>query len=91
MDVLAKPKVRKVIEERANQGLCIIPDCPHQFVTRGLCQTHSNQFFGRMRSCSCEEERMNFENEAIREGLVLPIREQAKYRETTNPFSRIAQ
>lgn len=90
MGVLANPKARKVIEERASQGLCIIEGCKNHFVSRGLCRRHANQFFSEQRNLADDDQRLEHENEMIRKGFVLPIRQQAKYRDTDNPFKQRA-
>lgn len=76
------------IKERGDQGLCIIDGCKRPMKQRGLCESHGNLFYGRLRALKSDEERIDFEDSCIREGLVLPNGEQRKLRRT-DPFSKV--
>lgn len=75
------------LEDRVRSGLCIIEGCTCQVKSRGLCDKHRQKFYLEMRKLSSDEERIQFEENCIREGLILPSGEQEAWTKV-NPFAK---
>lgn len=75
MEAKPKPAIRKAIEERDDQGVCLL--CDKEAWKRGLCTTH----YGRWRTARAEipaRERLSFDAGQIRDGKLLPDRQGQK-------------
>lgn len=68
----AKRGHQKRIDAAIADGRCIHPHCQNKHQKRGLCETHYAQFYRGRMSQADEAARVEFEQDAIREGLVLP-------------------
>ena len=77
---MGKNRVPKRVKERTATGLCIIPGCDCKTVGRGLCAKHRNEFYYRLARLKTKVAQLEFEQAAIRRGLVLPVRTQLTIR-----------
>jgi hypothetical protein len=75
------------LEERVKAGRCIMDGCTEKCVSRGLCDKHRQRFYLEMRKLGSDEDRVQFEENCIREGLILPNGEQEKWTKA-NPFAK---
>lgn len=87
METKPKPSVRKLVEERRESGLCLIPDCPCDANKRGLCDRHYNQYYFCLIQLPVAE-RIEYEREQIREGRLLKFREHQNKPKAVNPFRK---
>lgn len=87
METKPKPSVRKLVEERRECGLCLIPDCGCKANKRGLCDSHYNQYYLCLIRLPMAE-RIEFEREQIREGRLLKFREHRNIEKPVNPFRK---
>lgn len=70
---MGKSRIPKRTKERAASGLCVIQGCDCQAVGRGLCVKHKNEFYYRLARIRTKVAQLEFEQAAIRRGLVLPV------------------
>lgn len=75
------------LEERVKAGLCIIDGCTCAVKSRGLCDKHRQKFYIEMRKLGSDELRIQFEENCVREGLILPAGEQESWTKV-NPFAK---
>ena len=75
-----KRKNLQRLEQRVRDGLCLAEGCEEKCVSRGLCDAHRQEWYTDLRSYDTEEKRMQFEENSIREGLILASGEQRKWR-----------
>lgn len=88
--VKVKRTRQKEIEQCLADGVCIVPGCGEPMHGRGVCRTHLTQFNSGIRRRKSDEEKAEFEQQMIREGLVLDSYEQRTLR-TRNPFEDAAK
>lgn len=88
-ELSAKRGVKKAVEERVKSGKCLIQTCSGQAKQRGLCIRCVQQFYNRRKSLGSETARIRFENDCIREGLILRPGQQDRII-ARDPFSEIA-
>jgi hypothetical protein len=75
MDVRPKPGLKRLVEERDEQGVCLL--CAKEAWKRGLCTTH----YGRWRAARGEQPKHKqaaFDAQQIRDGKLLPDRQGQK-------------
>lgn len=84
-ELQAKKSRRGKVKERATSGVCLIDDCGGPGTKRGLCARHRNQFYNAMAGLT-PEKKLLFEEDMIREGLILPAQAIRKYKHSDNPF-----
>ena len=77
------------LRERVEAGKCIIEGCDLPLRSRGLCQKHKQQYYQELRKLPGDTERLQFKEDCVRDGLILPSGEQAKWT-TKNPFAKAA-
>ena len=78
----------KHAKTRASTGLCLIPGCNEPAVGRGVCVCHKNAFYYQLSCKSTKREKLDFETDAIRKGLILPAGKQLSIkREESSPFA----
>lgn len=75
------------LQERVRSGLCIIDGCTCPVKSRGLCDKHRQKFYLEMRKHGSDEERCQFEENCVRQGLILPAGEQESWTKA-NPFAK---
>ena len=85
----AKRPLKQKVEERAKAGICLLDDCGLAAECRGLCKSHSVLFYVRVRSRPSKQAQADFEDECIREGLVLPLGQQ-RILKRNDPFSKVS-
>lgn len=73
------------MREKLSRGSCIIDGCDRKYVSRGLCDRHRQAFYRGLRAQDGQEAKIEFEQDAIRDGLILAEGEQADFT-TNNPF-----
>jgi hypothetical protein len=85
---MGKSTTPKHAKTRAASGLCLVPGCDAPQDSRGLCTCHKNRFQYVVRSLPTKREKLDFERDQIRKGLVLPSGDQGKIRKSLScPFS----
>jgi hypothetical protein len=85
---MGKSTVPKHAKNRSLSGLCLIPGCECKQLVRGLCLRHKNAFYYELSHKLTKREKLDFERENIRKGLVLPSGDQQSIRrEESSPFS----
>lgn len=77
--VRVKSTKREAVHERVRKGLCLIGGCDRAEHSRGLCEMHFQQFYRTLVTKS-DEERLEFEAEMIKEGMVLASGEKRRIR-----------
>jgi hypothetical protein len=88
MQALAmKRKNVKRLKERIAEGKCIIDGCDRSYVSRGLCDSHRQAFYNALKLQDGKEAKLEFEQEQIREGLILADGEQGSWT-SKNPFQK---
>jgi hypothetical protein len=75
------------LRQRVENGCCIIDDCKSAPVSRGLCDKHRQRFYTLLRSQDGDAAKIQFEQNCIREGLILPDGEQAEWTRQ-DPFAK---
>lgn len=73
-------KIPKRARERAETGCCLVPDCKDQSIGRGLCVRHRNEFYYRLRNLRSKSAQLEYEQQLIRRGLLLPVGSQQTIR-----------
>lgn len=84
----AKKGRQSVIEQRARQGVCIIDGCGKKGFKRGVCEHHRNRFYNGMRGMT-DEEKYEYEQNCIRDGLILPVQAIRQYRPSDDPYKAV--
>jgi hypothetical protein len=79
MEVKVKLELKKTVEEKAKQGVCLV--CGQKSYRRGLCARHYMQFH-RKRLEQPKSKRAEFEVKRIYLGMILPS---GQIRELQNP------
>lgn len=89
MRALAMKRSRqKEVDEKVAQGICILPGCTDPIRSRGLCATHRQAYRNQLLAKETPEDRANFENDNVKEGLVLLPGELVRIkRKATSPFA----
>jgi hypothetical protein len=77
------------LQQRIENGQCIMDACESRCVSRGLCDRHRQQYYAALRQQDGDAARVEFEQKMIREGLILVDGEQQKW-SSTNPFTKAA-
>ncbi|MGB7323508.1 MAG: hypothetical protein WBD31_01460 [Rubripirellula sp.] len=88
--VQVKRTRQKEIESAIAAKVCIVPGCDEPMHGRGCCKKHLNQFNSGIRRRKSDDEKADFEQQMIREGMVLDSYEQRTLR-TSNPFEDLAK
>ena len=77
----------KAVRDCLAKGQCVLPECDRPLDRRGLCSQHYGQFYYALKRKGSAEERDAFEQEMIRQGLVLDPYQQRTGR-NLSPFSK---
>lgn len=75
------------LEERVKAGKCILDGCECKVQSRGLCDRHRQRWYLELRKHTTEEDKIKFEENSIRLGLILPNGEQETWTRQ-NPFAK---
>jgi hypothetical protein len=80
-------KLTRKVRERVASGLCLVPGCECDAVGRGLCAKHKNEYYYRLSRLRTKVSQLDFEQSAIRKGLILPVGAQRTVkRDASSPF-----
>lgn len=89
-EIKVKRSLQQKVEQRACAGICIIDNCGEPMTKRGLCARHRNKYYNTLRGLTAEQQ-ISFEENCIRDGLILPVQAMRKYRQNDdNPFAKHA-
>jgi hypothetical protein len=75
------------LEERVKAGICILDGCGCAVESRGLCEKHRQKWYRTLRKLATDDEKIRFEENSIRLGLILPNGEQDLWVKA-NPFEK---
>lgn len=88
MQALAmKRRNTKALKKRFEAGKCLLCDRPHR--SRGLCDSHRQLYYQALKAQPDQAAKLEFEEEAVRNGHILPRGEQTEWR-SNNPFLKSA-
>lgn len=83
--ITARKGVAEKVVKKVKDGICLV--CDESAKVRGLCENHYREFFRRMREKDTPEAQAKFEENGIKEGLILPV-QQARAIRRDDPFAK---